>query len=238
MNVRLERVVELAKDRFALQDYYGCIHFLEEIVESGEGVYADVHHLLGLASHLVGYPERAIECFDRALAVNPNYYEAHIHRGIVLNELGRSEEGQGAFASADETQNEERDGLPGPQADKLANLHAELGDAYAEAGANDKAVEQYRAALRLGPTFHDHRYRLARMLLQLGRSLEAREELETLVAARPDAEDARATLGLAYYVSGDLETAATVWRAVRDEYPDNPRVRAYLAMLKRANEKD
>ncbi|MCZ6917614.1 MAG: tetratricopeptide repeat protein [Gemmatimonadetes bacterium] len=238
MNVRLERVVELAKDRFALQDYYGCIHFLEEIVESGEGVYADVHHLLGLASHLVGYPERAIECFDRALAVNPNYYEAHIHRGIVLNELGRSEEGQGAFASADEVQNEERDGIPGPQADKLANLHAELGAAYADAGAIEKTIEQYRTALRLGPTFHDLRYRLARTLLQVGRSLEAREELETLVAAKPDAVDVRATLGLAYYVSGDLETAQTVWGAVRDEYPDNARVRAYLAMLKRAHEKD
>ena len=102
----------------------------------------------------------------------------------------------------------------------------------------DAAIDQYRTALRLGPTFHDLRYRLAQMLLEVGRSLEAREELEILAAAKPHARKIHSTLGLAYYVSGETSRAEAVWTALCEKHPDDNRVRAYLAMLKRANETD
>ena len=108
----------------------------------------------------------------------------------------------------------------------------------AQCGAMDAAIDQYRTALRLGPTFHDLRYRLARMLLEVGRSLEAREELETLVAAKPDARNIHSTLGLAYYVSGEIDRAEATWKAIQQKHPDDVRVRAYIAMLRRANEKE
>lgn len=235
MDARTDHLVQQAKEHFSLKDYYGCVHLLQDVVDSGRA-YADAHHLLGLALHLTGQPERALEAFDTALELNPRYHEAHIHRGIILNELGRSGEAQGAFESADDTRGKARDGIPGHHAAKLANHHAELGNAYAEAGAVSEAIEQYHAALRLGPTFHDLRYRLARMLLETGRSLEAREELEVIAAARPNFTEARATLGLACYVSGDLAAAESIWTAVEQDDPDNVRVRAYLAMVKRANE--
>ena len=76
------------------------------------------------------------------------------------------------------------------------------------------------------------------MLLEVGRSLEAREELEILAAANPHASDIHSTLGLAYYVSGELSRAGAVWHALQEKHPDDSRVRAYLAMLKRVNETD
>jgi Flp pilus assembly protein TadD len=63
----------------------------------------------------------------------------------------------------------------------------------------------------LRPEFHDLRYRLGRLLLEAGRSLEAREEFERVVRARPEAPDPQASLGLACYVSGDSAAARTVW---------------------------
>ncbi len=235
MDGRTDHLVQQAKEHFELKDYYGCIHLLQDVVDSGRA-YADAYHLLGLALYLTGQPERALEAFDKALELNPRYHEAHIHRGIILNELGRSGEAHGAFESADETRGKTRNGIPGHHAAKLANQHAALGNAYAEAGAVSEAIEQYHAALRLGPTFHDLRYRLARMLLEAGRSLEAREELEIITAARPNFTEARGTLGLACYVAGDLVAAESIWTAVQQDDPDNIRVRAYLAMVKRANE--
>ena len=237
MDVRPEGLVEQAKERFELQDYYGCIHLLEDVIGAGLA-YADAHHLLGLALHLIGHPQRALEAFDKALALNPRYHEAHIHRGIVLNELGRLGEAEGAFESAVAAQGVSRNGIPGHHAAQLANQHAGLGDGYAAAGALAEAVEQYQAALRLGPTFHDLRYRLARLLLESGRSLEARDELEILIAAHPQAKDARALLGLAHYVSGEIETAEAIWTELVTDHPDDTRVRAYLAMLKRAHDED
>ena len=237
MDVPPENLLERAKERFELHDYYGCMHFLEEVIQSGKA-FADAHHLLGLALHLAGRSEKALESFDRALDLNPRYHEAHIHRGIVLNELGRTAEAEQAFKGAAAARRADRDGIPGLYAAKLANHHAQLGEAYAEAGAMDAAIDQYRTALHLGPTFHDLRYRLARMLLEVGRSLEAREELETLVAAKPDARNIHSTLGLAYYVSGEIDRAEATWKAIQQKHPDDVRVRAYIAMLRRANEKE
>jgi hypothetical protein len=55
------------------------------------------------------------------------------------------------------------------------------------------------------------------------------------VAAKPLFFEARAALGLACYVSGDTISAATIWEAMDEQYPNEVRVKAYLAMLKRGN---
>src|SRR5438552_1051217 len=83
MDVSPERLVEQANDRFQLQDYYGAIHLLEEVIATGRA-FADAHHLLGLSYSLAGQPDKALEQLDRALALNPNYIEALIHRALVL----------------------------------------------------------------------------------------------------------------------------------------------------------
>jgi tetratricopeptide (TPR) repeat protein len=180
---------------------------------------------------LLGHAERALAEFDRALALNPRYLEALIHRGLVLNELGRSAEAEESFRRAALADTGSIGGFPAPVAAQLANRHADLAQAYAEVGALTEAIDQYRRALELGPTFHDLRYRLARVLLEAGHALEAREELEQVVAARPGFVDAGAALGLARYLSGDGDGAREVWKATLARRPDNPRIEAYLNMV-------
>ncbi len=228
-----DRLLERARERFAVQDYYGAAHLLEEIVESGRA-FADVHHLLGVSFSLLGQPERARQELERALELNPRYLEALIHYGLVLNELGRTREADEAFRRAVASVAPPADGLPAHVAARLANLHAELADAYAEAGAVDRGIEEYRRALELGPAFHDLRYRLARLLLEAGRTLEAREALERVLEARPSFVDAEAALGLAHYLSGDALAARDIWKRCLGHRPENVRVEAYLAMLGRA----
>jgi len=232
MDVSPSQLLDQAKDRFALEDYYGCVHLLQELVGSGKA-YADAHHLLALAYYLVGQPEESLRAIDAALQLNPRYLEALMHRGVILGSLGRASEAQEAFAAARSVGGGTRAGVAAHHADKLANQHAALGEAYLEAGGLAQAIEQYEAALRLGPAFQDLRYRLAQLLLEAGRALEAREELERLVAARPASVEARATLGLACYLGGDVATARAVWSALAAEQPGEPRVKAYLAMLER-----
>lgn len=232
MDLSPRQQLELAKERFGLQDYYGAIHLLEDLIEQGKA-FADAHHLLGVCYELVDQPERALAAFDRALVLNPNYVEANIHRGIVLAGLGRERDAEQAFAAAKASGGEDRQGVKAHHASKLANKHADLGEAYAEAGALSRAITQYRAALELCDEYHDLRYRLGRLLLDSGRSLEAREELATVVVARPDMVDARATYGLACYLSGDAPMARGIWKALAEAYPKDRRVRAYLSMLDR-----
>jgi len=235
MNVSAAQQLERAKERFSLQDYHGAVLLLDELIQSGRA-FADAHHLAGLCYELMEQPERALEAFDRALTLNAHYVEAHIHRGIVLASVGRDEEATEAFGVArDSGGAEQPSGLSAHHAAKLANQHAELGDAYGEAGALNQAIDEYRRALELGPAFHDLRYRLARFLLDAGRSLEAREELEAVLQARPGSAEARAALGLACYLAGDVATARNHWERLLANRPDDPRARAYLSMLERAS---
>lgn len=232
MAAQTERAVTRAHERFAVQDYYGTVHLLEEIVAAGRA-FADVHHLLGVSLSLLGQRERALAEFDRALELNPRYLEALIHQGLVLYEMGREAEAEDSFRRASASLAPASSGLAGPIAARLANQHAELAEAYAEAGALDRAVEQYQRALELGPTFVDLRYRMARLLLESGRSLEAREALEEVLRTRPNFVDACAALGLAHYLSGDALGARDIWTACLKRRPENARVEAYLSMLGR-----
>src|ERR1700694_1777544 len=234
MDVSPERLVEQANERFQLQDYYGAIHLLEEVVGTGRA-FADAHHLLGLSYSLAGQPDKALEQLERALALNPNYIEALIHRALVLNELGREEEANAVLRRARQIGAEQRAGFPGHVAAKLANQHAALGEAYVEAGGLNEAIAQYEAALELGPGFHDLRYKLGRLLLEAGRALDAHEQFLTIVRERPSYLDAAAMLGLACYLAGDGLAARAVWEELRARRPEDPRVEAYLAMLSRSD---
>src|SRR2546429_2386602 len=232
MDVSAEHMVEQARERFQLQDYYGAIHLLEEVVAAGRA-FADAHHVLGLSYSLVGQQDQALAQLDRALALNPHYIEALVHRAIVLNELGREAEADAAFRRAAQVGGEPREGFAAHVAAKLANQHAALGDAYLGAGGLTQAIGEYQQALTLGPAFHDLRYKLGRMLLEAGPALAAREHFEILVRPRPTSLDAAAMLGLACYLAGDGLAAKAGWEECRERRPEDPRVEAYLAMLAR-----
>jgi len=236
MDVSPERLVEQANERFQLQDYYGAIHLLEEVIATGRA-FADAHHLLGLSYSLAGQPDKALEQLDRALALNPNYIEALIHRALVLNELGREEEANAVLRRARQVTagGERRAGFHGHVAATLAHQHAALAQAYYEAGGLSEAIAHYEAALTLGPAFHDLRYKLGRLLLEAGRALEAHEHFQTIVRERPGFLDAAAMLGLASYLAGDGLAARAVWEELRARRPEDPRVEAYLALLARSD---
>jgi tetratricopeptide (TPR) repeat protein len=235
MRISDEPLINQARERFALQDYYGAIHLLQEVVDSGRS-FADCHHLLGLCYAMLDQSQRALEHFGQALELNPRYIEAHIHRGILLNDLGRTEEAAEAFRHASSYNAPKAGGFPAHVAANLANQHAQLAAAYAESGAIDLAIEQYRRAVELGPNFADLRYRLARVLLEAGDVLSARDELEQVARERPNFVDALASLGLARFLSGDAAGAQQVWRDCLLARPKNARIEAYLAMLERSTE--
>lgn len=235
MDVRPEQLLEQAKERFGLEDYYGVIHLLDELMSRGRA-YADAFNLMGLSYQLIDQPDKALRAFDKALELNPHYVEAHIHRGVVLAHLGRETEAQREFERARETGTARADGLASHHAARLANLHADLGEAYVEAGQTPLAIVQYEKALELGPTFHDLRYRLGQLLLESGRSLEAREAFEAVMRARPGSPEAKGSFGLACLMTGDPHTARSTWRDLLREHPNDPRAKAYLAMLDRGDQ--
>lgn len=232
MDARGDRQVARARERLEAGDAHGAVLLLKEVVDGG-GAFADAHQLLGLAYSMVGRTEDALEQLDRALELNPRYVDAHLNRAVLLNDSGRYEEAAAAFAAAQELGKVDDTGFSAPVASRLANLHADLAEAYVEAGGMDQAIRQLEQAARLRPGFLDLRYRLARLLLEHGEVGRARGELEAILRDRPGFVDARATLGMACYLQGDRPAAKAAWEQCRAEAPKDPRVAAYLALLQR-----
>ncbi|HEU0052693.1 MAG TPA: tetratricopeptide repeat protein, partial [Longimicrobium sp.] len=157
----VEQLIARAKESFARNAYFAALEDLQAVAER-HPTFADVQNLMGLCLSLVGRPEEALAAFDAALALNPGYVEAHLNRAITLNDLGRTDEAHAAFQHAAEADEEKSGGgrFSSAAAARLANKHLELGDLYADAGAPEEALAQYRAAAALRPQFLDIRNKL------------------------------------------------------------------------------
>jgi tetratricopeptide (TPR) repeat protein len=196
-------------------------------------LYPDALNLLGLALSMIGRPEEGLKAFDRALAGNPRYIEAHLNRAVALQQLGDSEGAQQAFWTAEELGQPDASGFPVMVANRLANSHAALADEYREAGALPQAVEQYRAALALRPGFADIQYRLGRVLIEMGDHAGAERALAVALELRPGWLDGMLLQGMAMYLQGDLDGAAALWDSAAARHPEETRLEVYRSMLAR-----
>lgn len=221
-----------AKERFAVNDFHGAALLLMSLTRDGVA-FADAHNLLGLSLAMVDRQEDALASFDEALRLNPGYVEAHLNRAVVLNHLGRVDEATESMSLAAEFGATDDSGYPAVVANKLANQHASLGDDYRAAGSPAEAIEQYRRALHLRPTFADIRLSLGRVLLEAGEHRDAARELDEVLRARPNWLDAMLLRGLAAYLEGDLDTASAIWEDASQRHPEEPRLEIYRSMLAR-----
>jgi tetratricopeptide (TPR) repeat protein len=189
--------------------------------------------MLGLCYAMTDWRDEALASFDAAIRLNPRYVEAHLNRSIVLSDLGRPKEAEEALSRAHELGRPDSTGFPAVVANRLANMHAELGRAYREAGALTHAISEFQAALGIREGFADVRLELARTLMEAGDAASAKAEIEVLLKTRPNWIEAMLLRGLAAYLAGDLEEAKTVWEDAAKRHPEEPRLETYRSMLAR-----
>jgi tetratricopeptide (TPR) repeat protein/mono/diheme cytochrome c family protein len=91
-----------------------------------------------------------------------------------------------------------------------AQIHAELGMCYYEAGRGSDALAQLVEAARLDPTAGRH-YDVGRLLLLLRRFPEAVASFQTALSAEPNSPEALYGLGLAFDAQGQLDNAVTAY---------------------------
>ena len=225
-------LIARGRERFAVRDFHGAVLLLREAVVEGYA-YPDVYNLLALCLALVERPLEALSAFDRAIALNPRYVEAHLNRAVLLSALGRDDEAQDSYEAAHRLGRADETGFPVVVANRLANDHASLGAHYRDAGALDEAIAQFARALELRPGFPDIRLAHARALVERGRVQEAAVSLDALLANNPRNLDALLLRGLSAYLQEDLETAGVFWTRAAEAHPAEPRIGIYLSMLAR-----
>ena len=97
-----------------------------------------VHNIMGVINARIGQAELALTCYNRALAIKPDFAEVHNNRGNLLNRLGQDAEAIASFRQALQIKPE------------YAEAHNSLGVALYDAGRVDEAAASYRQALKDG----------------------------------------------------------------------------------------
>jgi tetratricopeptide (TPR) repeat protein len=224
------RRLERGREHYENREYDRAEAYLLKVVEAETG-FADVMNMLGVIYHDRGQVGMAQEYFEKALRINPRYTEAALNLAVTYNEQGKYDEAKRIHEHATSlAPQEERDIEPFARG-KLANMHADLGRAYAELQLYDRAVMQYREALGLAPEFVDIRTRLGQLLKDAGRLDEALAELRLVAETRPGYVPGRISLGAAYLAKGDKQAAKQEWEAVLELDAENRTAGMYLRMV-------
>jgi tetratricopeptide (TPR) repeat protein len=238
MDDQVRELVALGKEHFQRGDWSLAAGHLEQVVARG-GVFADVHHMLGVIYHQLGEFEAAQRAFEKALEINPRYVEAALNLAIVCNDLGQYERARQIYDDAVSRvrSNQLRDPSGDEPLDsytrgKVANLHAAVADGYLSVRRPNDAAAEYRRALSLCPTFVDLRLKLAHALREANDLEGSLAEYRIAVQHAPAYVPARVSLGTALYAGGKLDEAVAQWEEVLRMDPSHRTAGMYLKLAR------
>jgi tetratricopeptide (TPR) repeat protein len=233
MDADIKHNLTVGREFYAAGDYAKAEPHLLDVLKHHDG-FADVHNMIGVIRYQRGQVEVARASFERALEINPRYNDAALNLAVAYNELGRYDEAKAVYtraAGGDEKDPAQIEKLDSFVRGKIANLHSDLGQAYAAVGLLDRAATEYRKALDLCPTFVDIRVRLGTTMRDAGDVDGAIEELTAVRDTAPDYLPGRINLGVTLWQSKRVDEAKAEWEFVLQKDPDNRSAKLYLAMV-------
>jgi Tfp pilus assembly protein PilF len=149
-----------------------------------------IEHNLGLAMGGSGRYDEAAAHFEKALQIDPNFYEGLVGMGVTRELQGRLPEAIDYFQAAIRSQ---------PDA---PTAHVQLGHALWKENRDQAALEEMLRASQLAPKDADIRADFALALELVGRIPEAVEQFHVALRMNPYDAEAHANLGLALLASG------------------------------------
>jgi tetratricopeptide (TPR) repeat protein len=150
---------------------------------------------LGAIFTYIGWPESALDCFERALAQSPGDSSAQCALVYGLIGVGRAAQGE-----------QECRGFLGSTMDN-AGLLIVLGETLEAQEALKEAFNTYGRALVVDPRSADAHARRGRLFCRFGQFDAAATECRAALAIDPSAALAHAYLGIAYAEQGQTEAA-------------------------------
>ncbi|MBN2192353.1 MAG: tetratricopeptide repeat protein [Polyangiaceae bacterium] len=230
MDDHVKQLLLLGREHFQKGEYDDAESLLRQVVDRTNR-FADVHHMLGVIAHGRGDFLEAEQHFERAVTVNPNYTEAQLNLMVTYNDLGKYEAARRVHANI-----RSRDSGPLIARDpfvrgRIANMHADLAQAYLDAGMTVEAITQLEQAVALSG-FADLRTRLGVLYRDTGAVARAREQFELAKAANPRYLQARIMLAVLALGGGETEAAIAELESALELEPENRSAQLYLRMAR------
>jgi tetratricopeptide (TPR) repeat protein len=230
---RVKQLVILGREHYAKREFDQAERVLRDVLAEHDK-YADVHDMLGVICHSRGNFVAAEHHFERALELNPAYTEAALNLAVTYNDRGKYDKAKEIYAKIKSGPAGSGASLDPFARGKIANMHAAVGEAYADAGLVREAITEYQSATRLCPDFADLQVRLAGLHRQAGDLQSAKTAYEAALAAREAYVPARLGLGITLFTLGDPNGAEAEWNRAIALEPENAQAKLYLRMLERS----
>jgi len=218
------------KKAFQLHQFDRAQKLFSQLIKKNP-YFADVYNMLGVIQHNAGQFSDATRYFEKALKINPKYTEALLNLAVLYNDLGEYKKARKLYAKVQAKSKEHKGGKMDPFIRaKLANRHAEVGDIYEGIGFYKEAIEEYHKALKLAPTFHDIRCKLAICLREQGKYTDSVKEFRKILKSNPKYYYAQVQLGVTQYASGKPKDAVKQWNKVLKDQPSHEGAKMYLRL--------
>jgi Flp pilus assembly protein TadD len=231
MDERVKQILRIAREHYDRREFDKVEPLLRQIVDQTER-FADVHNMLGVAAHERRDYHEAEARFRKALEINPNYTEAALNLAVTYNDLGKYDLARQVHEHATAGKPAGGDGLDPFVKGKIANMHAEVGQAYIDAGLIHDAVPELEKAVNLCPTFADLRHRLGQLYKELGDPARARIQFEAAKRVNPRFANARVALAVLMIAAGEKKEAEEELQEVLAMDSEHKTAQMYLRMLK------
>ena len=188
----------------------------------------EVFQMLGTIYYDQGKFNKAIRGFKRALELEPTYTDASVGLSIILNDIGKYEEGRKVFEEARDLLNKQSANEDPYINEKFSIKHDELGEMYFHHTRYKEALEQYYKALSLSSRKPELTMKIVECFVRLQDADKAVKELRSLIKEYPGFLSARVRLGKMVYDAGDVQSAIEQWEAVTHRDPSHSEAQRLL----------
>jgi tetratricopeptide (TPR) repeat protein len=226
-SVDQKELLDSARQKFINGDYAHAEPMLHQLLMINNRI-PEVFQILGTIYYDKGQFSKAIKHFQRALEIDPTYTDASVGLSLILNDLGRYEEGKQIFQSAQRALDEAKKRQADPYIEeKLAKQHLQLGDMYFQYERFGEALEQFHKSFVLNQK-PEIKLKIIECYVKKGETDKAVRELKVFVKEQPQNSRAQIWLGLLLYNTKRVADAVDQWEKVLFRDPQNEEARKYL----------
>ena len=227
--IEFQDLLETAREHFKTANYKVAESLLQQIVMMN-AQNPEVHHMLASIYYDQGKFNKAIKTFKRALEIDPQFIDAAVGLSIILNDLGRYDEGRQVFQAAQRVLDQKKAKPDSYTQEKLAAKHDELGELYFQYKQYQEAIPHYEKALELTSRKTEMKMKLVECYLKMSEIDRAVSLLKQIISTSPQFTQARLKLGLVYYKTNKSVEAIEQWENVLLKDPQNAIAKRYLQM--------
>jgi protein O-GlcNAc transferase len=150
----------------------------------------------------------AVEFYNKAIMINPNYAKAHYNLGGALHELGQLDESVKSYESSL---------LIEPD---YAQAYNNLGNVFRELGQLDDSLSCYKKSIKLDPNYAEAFFSASIIFQDLGQFEDMVEYLEQVLILKPNFSEAHNYLGSALKELGQYTKAISSYQKALEIEPN------------------